>query len=82
MSDAAAAPSIDAASGVRRIAVITPGRELNQADSESIARRLGSAGVEVIDRTATSDSCEISTCSVKHVGGRKARYPGFEGDAP
>ncbi|HEY8171504.1 MAG TPA: tRNA (N(6)-L-threonylcarbamoyladenosine(37)-C(2))-methylthiotransferase MtaB [Dehalococcoidia bacterium] len=62
-----------ASTGVRRVAILTLGCKLNQADSEAIARQLVHAGVEVIDRPAAADAYVINTCSVTHVADRKAR---------
>jgi threonylcarbamoyladenosine tRNA methylthiotransferase MtaB len=59
---------------VRRVAVLTLGCKLNQADSEAIARQLVAAGMEVIDRPAVADVYVINTCSVTHVADRKARH--------
>jgi threonylcarbamoyladenosine tRNA methylthiotransferase MtaB len=56
------------------VAILTLGCKLNQADSEGIARQLGRAGVEVVDRPAVADAYVINTCSVTHVADRKARH--------
>ena len=59
---------------IRRVAILTLGCKLNQADSESIAREFARAGVDVIDRPAVADAYVINTCSVTHVADRKARH--------
>jgi threonylcarbamoyladenosine tRNA methylthiotransferase MtaB len=59
---------------VRRVAILTLGCKLNQADSESIARQLTLAGIEVVDRPAVADAYVINSCSVTHVADRKARH--------
>ena len=58
----------------RRVAILTLGCKLNQADSEAIGRQLGRNGIEVIDRPAPADAYIINTCSVTHVADRKARH--------
>ncbi|MEX0750806.1 MAG: tRNA (N(6)-L-threonylcarbamoyladenosine(37)-C(2))-methylthiotransferase MtaB [Dehalococcoidia bacterium] len=58
---------------IGRVAIITLGCKLNQADSESIARQFTQRGVQVIDRPAIADAYVINTCSVTHVADRKAR---------
>jgi len=57
-----------------RVAIVTLGCKLNQADSEAIARHLAHAGIDVIDRPAIADAYVINTCSVTHVADRKARH--------
>ncbi|HEX5478594.1 MAG TPA: hypothetical protein VFY79_02615 [Dehalococcoidia bacterium] len=64
----------------RRVAILTLGCKLNQADSEAIARHLGHRGIEVLDRPAPADAHIINTCSVPHVGDRKARHVAPAGD--
>lgn len=59
---------------IRRVAVLTLGCKLNQADSEAIARDLLAAGCEVTDRPAVADGFVINTCAVTHVADRKARH--------
>lgn len=58
---------------MRRVAVLTLGCKLNQADSEALARELIARGLDVIDRPAAADAYVINTCSVTHVADRKAR---------
>lgn len=59
---------------IRRVAVLTLGCKLNQADSEAIARELTARGCEVIDRPSVADAYVINTCSVTHVADRKSRH--------
>jgi threonylcarbamoyladenosine tRNA methylthiotransferase MtaB len=59
---------------IRRVALLTLGCKLNQADSEAIARDLVASGCEVIDRPGDADAFVINTCSVTHVADRKARH--------
>jgi threonylcarbamoyladenosine tRNA methylthiotransferase MtaB len=57
------------------VALLTLGCKLNQADSESIARRLGADGVRVVDRPVRgADAFVVNSCSVTHVADRKARH--------
>jgi len=57
------------------VAVLTLGCKLNQADSESLARRLVGEGVRVVDRPVRGATAfVINTCSVTHVADRKARH--------
>jgi threonylcarbamoyladenosine tRNA methylthiotransferase MtaB len=59
---------------IRRVALLTLGCKLNQADSEAIARDLVAAGCQVVDRPAAADAFIINTCSVTHVAERKGRH--------
>jgi len=59
---------------LRRVAILTLGCKLNQADSESIARAFAARGIEVIDRPVAADAYVINSCSVTHVADRKARH--------
>jgi threonylcarbamoyladenosine tRNA methylthiotransferase MtaB len=57
------------------VSIVTLGCKLNQADSETIARRFGGEGVRVVDRPVKgADAFVINTCSVTHVADRKARH--------
>ena len=56
------------------VAVITLGCKLNQADAETMARRLVAGGARVVARVEKgTDAVVINTCSVTHVADRKAR---------
>ena len=64
------------ANHVRRtplVATLTLGCKLNQAESQSFARRLSAAGCATTDRPAPADAYLINTCTVTHVADRKAR---------
>ncbi len=57
------------------VSLLTLGCKLNQADAESIARRLAGGGVRVVGRPQKgADAFVINTCSVTHVADRKARH--------
>jgi len=74
VTDAIGAQDPSAGATRRRVAIITLGCKLNQADSETIARQLGAAGIDIVDRPAAADAYVINTCSVTHVADRKARH--------
>jgi threonylcarbamoyladenosine tRNA methylthiotransferase MtaB len=65
---------IPTSASIRRVAVLTLGCKLNQADSEAIARELVARGCEVVDRPSVADAYIINTCSVTHVADRKSRH--------
>ena len=57
------------------VSILTLGCKLNQADAETIARRLAGGGVRVVGRPQKgADAFVINTCSVTHVADRKARH--------
>lgn len=57
------------------VSVLTLGCKLNQADAETMARRLVAGGARVVGRPEMgADACIINTCSVTHVADRKARH--------
>jgi threonylcarbamoyladenosine tRNA methylthiotransferase MtaB len=57
------------------VSLLTLGCKLNQADAETIARRLAGGGIRVVDRPQKgADAFVINTCSVTHVADRKARH--------
>lgn len=59
----------------KTVSILTLGCKLNQADSESIARRLVPEGVRISDRPVKgADAFVINSCSVTHVADRKARH--------
>jgi threonylcarbamoyladenosine tRNA methylthiotransferase MtaB len=72
-TDAPARPP-QARTSTPRVAILTLGCKLNQADSEAIARELAALGIDAIDRPAAADAYIINTCSVTHVADRKARH--------
>ena len=59
---------------IRRVALLTLGCKLNQAESETIARDLTAAGCQVMDAPAAADAVVINTCAVTHIAGRKSRH--------
>jgi len=59
---------------VRRVALLTLGCKLNQAESEAIAAEFAARGCCVVDRPAGADAVVINTCSVTHVADRKSRH--------
>lgn len=61
-------------SSVRKVALLTLGCKLNQADSESMARQLMAAGCRVVDRPVPADAFVVNTCCVTHVADRKSRH--------
>ena len=57
-----------------RVALLTIGCKLNQAESEALAAELADAGCRVTDRAEAADLYIINTCAVTHVAERKARH--------
>ena len=57
-----------------RIALLTIGCKLNQAESEALARDLSRAGYRITDRAVPADAFVINTCAVTHVADRKSRH--------
>ena len=58
---------------VTRVALDTLGCKLNQAETESLARRLAAAGYELVDSVDEADIYILNTCTVTHVADRKSR---------
>jgi threonylcarbamoyladenosine tRNA methylthiotransferase MtaB len=59
----------------KTVSILTLGCKLNQADSESIARRLVPEGLRISDRPVKGAAAfVINSCSVTHVADRKARH--------
>lgn len=56
-----------------RIVVTTLGCKLNLAESESLARRLGAAGHEIVSDLESADLQVVNTCTVTHVAARDSR---------
>jgi threonylcarbamoyladenosine tRNA methylthiotransferase MtaB len=57
------------------VSVLTLGCKLNQAEAETLARRLVEGGARVVGRPQKdADAFVINTCSVTHVADRKARH--------
>ena len=59
--------------GLGTVAIRTQGCKLNQADSESLARRFAQAGYRVVDPAGPADIHIVNTCTVTHVADSKAR---------
>ncbi len=51
----------------------THGCKLNQADTQTLARQLASAGYSVVPETEPADVYVLNSCTVTHVADRKAR---------
>ncbi len=47
-----------------RVAILTAGCRLNQAESDALAGRLAAAGHEVVAEPESADACYINTCAV------------------
>ena len=55
------------------VSIQTHGCKLNQADSETLARRFAQAGYKVVGPSEPADICIINTCTVTHAADSKAR---------
>ena len=55
------------------VAIQTHGCKLNQADSETLARRFAVAGYRVVEPSEPADIIVVNTCTVTHVADSKAR---------
>jgi len=58
---------------VTRVALDTLGCKLNQAETESLARQLATAGYELVGSVDEADIYILNTCTVTHVADRKSR---------
>lgn len=56
------------------VAVETLGCRLNQAESESLARRLAAAGYRLTYSSNRADVYILNTCTVTHIADRKSRH--------
>ena len=56
------------------VALKTLGCKLNQAESESLARKFAAAGYRVVDDGDAADVYIANTCSVTHIADRKSRH--------
>lgn len=63
-----------ASAPVRRVALLTLGCKLNQAESDAIAGEFVARGCTVVDQLAAADAIVVNTCSVTHVADRKSRH--------
>lgn len=56
------------------VALDTLGCKLNQAETESLARQLSSAGYRLVNSCHLADIYVLNTCTVTHIADRKARH--------
>ena len=56
-----------------RIRLEALGCRLNTSEIESLARRLGAAGHQVVGPDEPADVCVLNTCAVTHIAARKSR---------
>lgn len=56
------------------VALETLGCKLNQAETESLARRFSRAGYEVTEPRNGADIYVLNTCTVTHIADRKSRH--------
>ncbi len=59
---------------IATVALQTVGCKLNQAESESLARRLVQAGYHIVSPDANHDVYLLNTCTVTHNADRKCRH--------
>ncbi len=57
-----------------RVALETLGCKLNQAETESLARRFLSRGCQLTESPREADVYVLNTCTVTHIADRKARH--------
>jgi len=57
-----------------RIILETLGCKLNQAETESLVRKLTLAGHSIVPRTEPANICIVNTCTVTHVSDSKSRH--------
>ncbi len=60
-------------SGLRTIALQTVGCKLNQAETDSLARKFLDAGYQVVAPTDAADVYLLNTCTVTHIADHKCR---------
>lgn len=56
------------------VALETLGCKLNQAESESLARKFAEAGYRLVHPSDGADIYILNTCTVTHIGDRKSRH--------
>jgi threonylcarbamoyladenosine tRNA methylthiotransferase MtaB len=56
------------------VALDSLGCKLNQAEIQSLARRLEAAGYRIVEPDAKADIYILNTCTVTHVADRKSRH--------
>lgn len=61
-------------SSTAKVGVQTIGCKLNQAESESLARRFLEAGYQIVSPDANPDVYVLNTCTVTHIADRKCRH--------
>ncbi len=61
-------------SSIAKIGIQTIGCKLNQAESESLARRFLEAGYQIVSPDANPDVYLLNTCTVTHIADRKCRH--------
>ena len=66
-------PAPDAESPPRTVAIHTHGCKLNQADSQTLARRFSEAGYRVVGPSDAADVVVLNTCTVTATADAKAR---------
>ncbi|MCX6012908.1 MAG: tRNA (N(6)-L-threonylcarbamoyladenosine(37)-C(2))-methylthiotransferase MtaB [Chloroflexi bacterium] len=57
-----------------KVAINTLGCKLNQAESESIARKFAADGYQLVSLADKPDIYIVNTCSVTHIADRKSRH--------
>jgi threonylcarbamoyladenosine tRNA methylthiotransferase MtaB len=61
-------------SSIAKVGIQTIGCKLNQAESESLARRFLEAGYQIVSPEVNPDLYLLNTCTVTHVADRKCRH--------
>jgi len=61
-------------SSIAKIGIQTIGCKLNQAESESLARRFLEAGYQIVSPEGNPDLYLLNTCTVTHIADRKCRH--------
>ncbi len=61
-------------SSIAKVGIQTTGCKLNQAESESLARRFLEAGYQIVPPDANPDVYLLNTCTVTHIADRKCRH--------
>jgi threonylcarbamoyladenosine tRNA methylthiotransferase MtaB len=61
-------------SSTAKVGIQTIGCKLNQAESESLARRFLEAGYQIVSPDDNPDVYVLNTCSVTHIADRKCRH--------
>ena len=57
-----------------RVALVTLGCKLNQAETELLAKQFAEAGYHLVSPTDGADVYILNTCTVTHIADRKARH--------